>query len=130
MFFVNVFSSFLETADQSYDALQQEMMNLVKSEAELALITIMDFSYKQDPWLWDMEWRIASQKTIKGRRMKEIHGEDSDVAQLFHDGFPTWYQDLADSKDGVSFINLSTSKRVVPKLLRLTWKGKYLNPIG
>ena len=99
------------------------MIDLVKSEAELALMMIMDFSYKQDPWLWDLEWKIGSQKNIKGRRMKTIHDPTSDLGQLFEDGFPTWYQDLADEKDGVQFVNLSTSKRVVPKLLRLTWKG-------
>ena len=78
----------------------------------------------QDPWLWDLDWKIASQKTIKGRRMTEIHQTDTDLGQLFEEGFPSWYQDLADLKDGkVPFINYSTSKRAVAKLLRLTWKG-------
>ena len=56
--------------------------------------------------------------------MTEIHQTDTDLGQLFEEGFPSWYQDLADLKDGkVPFINYSTSKRAVAKLLRLTWKG-------
>lgn len=78
----------------------------------------------QDPWLWDLDWKISSQKTIKGRRMTEIHKADTDLGQLFEVGYPAWYQDLADVKDGkVPFLNFSTSKRAVAKLLRLTWKG-------
>ena len=52
-----------------------------------------------------MEWKIASQKTIKGRRMKEIHEPSSDIGQLFEEGYPSWYQDLADTKEGQSFID-------------------------
>ena len=47
-----------------------------------------------------MEWKIASQKTIKGRLMKDVHEITSDLGQLFEDGYPTWYQELADSKVG------------------------------
>ena len=139
----NCWETFLRTADKTYDSMQLEMMDLVKAEAELSLMLIMDCSYKQvsqlsaltnqcrtwrkclqDPWLWDMEWKIASQKCIKGRRMTEIHKTDTDLGQLFEDGYPSWYQDLADLKDGkVPFLNFSTSKRAVAKLLRLTWKG-------
>ena len=119
----NCWSQFLSSADKMYDDLQQEMIDLIRSEAELSLMTIMDYSYKQDPWLWDLEWKFASQKSIKGRRMKNIHDGNSDLGQLFEEGFPTWYQDLADEKDGVCYLNISTSKKVVPKLLRLTWKG-------
>ena len=56
--------------------------------------------------------------------MTEIHTADSDLGQLFEEGYPTWYQDLADVKDGMDpFLKFSTSKRAVAKLLRLTWKG-------
>ena len=48
-----------------------------------------------------MEWKIASQKTIKGRLMKDVHESTSDLGQLFEDGYPTWYQELADSKVGI-----------------------------
>ena len=50
-----------------------------------------------------MEWKIASQKTIKGRLMKDVHDGTSDLGQLFEDGYPTWYQELADSKVGIIF---------------------------
>ena len=43
----NCWANFLETANQTYDNMQDEMMDLVKSEAELSLMMIMDSSYKQ-----------------------------------------------------------------------------------
>ena len=56
--------------------------------------------------------------------MEEIHLQNTDLSQLFEEGYPSWYQDLADLKDDkVPFMNFSTSKRAVAKLLRLTWKG-------
>ena len=56
--------------------------------------------------------------------MEEIHLENTDLRQLFEEGYPSWYQDLADVKDEkVPYINFSTSKRAVAKVLRLTWKG-------
>ena len=120
----NCWENFLDTANKTYKSMEDEMMELVKTEAEISLMMIMDSSYKQDPWLWDMEWKIASVRTIKGRLMKEIHAQDTDLRQLFEEGYPRWYQDLADEKDDkVPYLNLSTSKRAVAKLLRLTWKG-------
>ena len=43
----NCWDTFLRTADQTYDLMQDEMMELVKAEAELSLMLIMDCSYKQ-----------------------------------------------------------------------------------
>ena len=119
----NCWENFITTAAETYKNMEQEMMKLVETEAELAIMMIMDSSYKHDPWLWDLEWKIASKRTIKARRMKVIHEDKIDIEQLFEGGYPTWYQDLADEEDGKAFLNLSTGKRVVPKLLRLTWKG-------
>ena len=119
----NCWDEFLESADTAYDEMQGEMASLIKTEAELALMTIMDNGFRHDPWLWDLEWKIASQKTIKGRLMRDVHSAESDIGLLFEDGYPSWYQDLVESKNGGGHLNLSTNKRVVPKLLRLTWKG-------
>ena len=114
---------FLDSADSAYEDMQGEMGESIRGEAELALMTIMDNGFRHDPWLWDLEWKLGSQKTIKGRLMKDVHSPDSDMGLIFEDGYPTWYQDLVESKNGAGHLNLSTSKKVVPKLLRLTWKG-------
>ena len=76
--------------------MQGEMGSLIKTEAELALMTIMDNGFRHDPWLWDLEWKIASQKTIKGRLMRDVHSAESDIGLLFEDGYPSWYQDLVE----------------------------------
>jgi len=115
--------NFIKSSNDAYTDLEKEMMKLVETEAELAVKMIMDSSYKNDPWLWNLEWKIASKKTIKGRRMNKIHEKKVNLLEMFEDGYPAWYQDLSDEDDGRVFMNLSTGKRVVPKLLRLTWKG-------
>ena len=119
----NCWDEFLDSADTAYDDMQGEMVTCIREEAELALMTVMDNGFRRDPWLWDLEWKLASQKTIKGRLMKDVHCPDSDMGLLFEEGYPTWYQDLVESKNGAGHLNLSTGKKVVPKLLRLTWKG-------
>ena len=43
----NCWDRFLAAADASYDALQDELIGLVRTEAELALMLIMDLTYKQ-----------------------------------------------------------------------------------
>ena len=114
---------FQEQAEAAYRHLEKELMLEVESEAREALKSIMNYSYKKDLWLWDLEWKLASKRTIKGRILTEIHKED-DLGNLFSAGFPTWYQDLADTAhEHQPVLNLSTSKRAVPKLLRLTWQG-------
>ena len=114
---------FIGTAENSYRETERQVMKLVEVEAEAALQTYQDSVHTQDPWLWDLEWKIASKKTIKARRIAAIHLDKEILAQQFQGGVPTWYQELADETDGRPFLNLSTSKRAVPKLLRLTWKG-------
>ena len=114
---------FQEQAEAAYRDLEKELMLEVESEAKEALKSIMNYSYKKDPWLWDLEWKLASKRTIKGRILAEIHKED-ELGNLFSAGFPAWYQDLADTDhENQPVLNLSTSKRAVPKLLRLTWQG-------
>ena len=43
----NCWETFLRTAERTYDSMQEEMMKLVKTEAEISLMMIMDCSYKQ-----------------------------------------------------------------------------------
>ena len=43
----NCWETFLSTAARTYDSMQDEMMELVKAEAELSLMLIMDCSYKE-----------------------------------------------------------------------------------
>ena len=114
---------FQEQAESAYRNLEKELMLEVETEAREALKSIMNYSYKKDPWLWDLEWKLASKRTIKGRILSDIH-KDDELGKLFSAGFPTWYQDLADTDhENQPMLNLSTSKRAVPKLLKLTWEG-------
>ena len=100
---------FQNEAEGAYRSLEREMMTELGRECREAVMEVMDHSWRRDPWLWDLEWGLASRKTIKGRLMDQIHGEDSHLQQLFTVGFPAWYQDLAAlDHDGQPFLNLST----------------------
>ena len=116
---------FQENAETAYRNLEKDLMLEVDNEAKEALKSVMNYSYKRDPWLWDLDWKMASKRTIKGRILTEVHNkEDDELGKLFSAGFPAWYQDLADTDHkNQPIVNLSTSKRAVPKLLRLTWLG-------
>jgi len=115
---------FQAAAEAAYRHLEAAMMEGVQVEARAAVLAAQDFSYQRDPWLWDMEWGVASLRTIKGRIMAEVHRGDAELQAAFPAGFPTWYQELADTdRQGRPFLNLSAGKRAVPKLLRLTWLG-------
>ena len=96
------------------------MMNQLEVEVKRAVELANNGKYKNDPWLWNLDWKGASKKTKKRRYLDEILGEATD---LQNDKYPVWFQDLADEENGKAFLNITLSKRVVPKILRLTWKG-------
>ncbi|KAI9348171.1 DNA polymerase family A-domain-containing protein [Obelidium mucronatum] len=71
--------------------------------AENALLLRDGEKWKQDPWLKRLDWEPAS---ARGR---------------IFPGYPQWYRDLWDSKQ--KGIKITSSMRVAPYLLNLTWRG-------
>ncbi|KAJ3234698.1 DNA-directed DNA polymerase gamma mip1 [Chytriomyces hyalinus] len=61
------------------------------------------FAWQDDPWLKRLDWTPAS---LRGR---------------IFPGYPKWYRELWDSK--AKCIKISSSKRVSPYLLKLTWRN-------
>ena len=111
---------YLKDADAAYDQLEGVMMNQLKVEVKSAVELLNNNAFTRDPWLWDLNWKPGSRRTRRARFIDQLV-EEGEVGRLT--AYPTWFQELAEEEDGKCFLNITTSKRVVPKILRLTWKG-------
>lgn len=100
--------------------MDQEMQLLLEKEVWAAIALYQTQEYKKDPWLWDLEWKPAPYRGVKKQLILDLAGrlgkEETE--------FPTWFHLLINkTEDGQPYLDISTSKRFVPKVLRLTWKG-------
>ena len=117
-----------ETSDNLEGKIQESLMKLADDALEYAA----DEKYKNDPWLWDMDW---TEKNV--RHMSEFDPDDPNhsVPELSDKRIvivkrPTWYANLCPIRREFSRklmpgrpAKISTSMRATPKLMRLTWKG-------
>jgi DNA polymerase gamma 1 len=96
------------------------MQLLLEKEVWEALAQYKNEEYKKDPWLWDLDWkpgpRRGTKKPLLLDLVKKLGKEETE--------FPTWFHALINKdEEGQPYLDISTSKRFVPKVLRLTWKG-------
>ena len=119
------FFRYLESADAAFAALEQQMASSLVAEVEQAARLFSNSAYRRDPWLWDLDWRLGSKRCRAGRLAGELYAARPEFSAVFADqGYPAWFQELSDElEDGRPHLAVSTAKRVVPKVLRLTWKG-------
>ena len=100
--------------------MDKEMQELLEKEVWEALCLYKNNGYEKDPWLWDLDWTPAS---TRGKRRQLMLNLVSKVGREDTE-FPAWLQLLVnETEDGQPYLDISTSKRFVPKVLRLTWKG-------
>ncbi|XP_036398032.1 DNA polymerase subunit gamma-1 [Megalops cyprinoides] len=61
---------YLEEAQGTFEELQREMKKSLMNLADDACQLIQDESYKEDPWLWDLEWDVQEfkQKKLSGKK--------------------------------------------------------------
>ncbi|KAA0193631.1 hypothetical protein HAZT_HAZT004400 [Hyalella azteca] len=101
-------NKYIENADKQYFIMQTALTKKLGERAVDAL-KLRDGKYKKDPWLWNLDWTVMTKLKKKGKST------------------PNWYVKLCktsgDREGTPEPGNMSTSLRVVPKLLRLTWKG-------
>ncbi|KAK7086838.1 hypothetical protein SK128_016079 [Halocaridina rubra] len=102
-------TKYVEASESKYQMLERLLNEELVRQSQDALSFKENERYKQDPWLWNLDWSVP-----KGR-----------VRSL--PGYPTWYRKLcARTGERVGTPepeNMSTSLQVVPKVLRLTWNG-------
>lgn len=102
---------YAERAEEAYRSRVDDVEARLLRLAEKAIEDHMeDGSWASDPWLRHLDWDPVELKTNR---------ETS--RSLVVRGKPHWYADLWESSE--QRIRLTTSKRVVPYLLRLQWRG-------
>ncbi|CAH8443149.1 unnamed protein product [Schistosoma rodhaini] len=106
---------FQEKAESSYTENILRQKKLLMQLADQALAKYSNSQeYKNDPWLWDLDW---SKPKVKCKT--EV---DEKVSRL-----PKWYRDLIpkpvkDNLDSGPAL-LTAQMRIAPKLLKLCWQG-------
>ncbi|KAL3314036.1 hypothetical protein Ciccas_007357 [Cichlidogyrus casuarinus] len=77
-------------------------------------------AYKNDPWLWDLDWE--TNKRLANKPAEKLSEAENKLSKL-----PNWYTKLIEKPvldhvdDGPVLITLYQS--IAPKLLRLCWQG-------
>lgn len=56
---------YTQDSEDAYVDLESELTHSLKREADRACGSLMDNSYKDDPWLWDLDWSTNSLKVKK-----------------------------------------------------------------
>lgn len=138
---------YIDDCEQVFDDLQTESKLLLMRRADQACQLLHEERYKEDVWMWDQDWGV---KELKLRQMKSSALADTSLENKFQylfdtkeylpavrvllPGYPNWYRKLCtkpdSSPDWVPGPHLiSTSMRITPKLLHLTWEGYPLHYI-
>ncbi len=91
------FMRYLEDAEAAYEALEQELVSSLVVEVEQAVEHFSGGAYRQDPWLWNLDWRPASTRSRSGRLLHQIYAnrpefQASLLAGKAGTGFPAWFQ--------------------------------------
>ncbi|KAL2094145.1 hypothetical protein ACEWY4_011457 [Coilia grayii] len=95
---------YLEDAQDTYEALQREMKASLMRLADDACQLLEDHRYREDPWLWDLDWNVqefkqkkATQKKRKAVKTEECKPPAISAADLEKDPGPPSEEEL----DGV-----------------------------
>lgn len=112
---------YLADSNAAYVKLEHRIQEALEREVRCAVTLLQGGRYKRDPWLWSLDWTPASSRTRRRRFLDRIVARDGFTPL---EKYPTWFQELAEEEvDGEAYLAITTSKRVVPNILRLTWKG-------
>ncbi|CAL8135393.1 unnamed protein product [Orchesella dallaii] len=107
---------YISQSEGVFNACEMEIKAILMQKAEEALELLKDERYKDDPWLWNLDWKIP-----KKRKSKTQSTLDETPS------FPAWYRKLLYKENDSDYLpgpaKISTSMQLVPKILRLTWFG-------
>ncbi|CAD5121345.1 DgyrCDS9868 [Dimorphilus gyrociliatus] len=138
---------YILNSEKAYNSLNGKVLEILMDEADNALKLTQE-KYTNDPWLHDLNWtvKVVDEKKVnlKYKEMiKEMSSRDraekTRIAMKYSPllpkrcvhmvGYPEWYRELCPKHYEVSIqkpwgpSNISTLRRITPKLLRLTWDG-------
>ena len=119
------------------EELEHETHRLLGKQANESCQLLLGDKYKEDLWMWDQDWKQPGIRMKKPKRGVQLKQGCRDLREKFaplletcttmykiqprRPGYPKWYQDHC-SVDG-KIVDMTSSKKIVPKLLRLKWLG-------
>ncbi|XP_033491143.1 DNA polymerase subunit gamma-1 [Epinephelus lanceolatus] len=83
---------YLEDAQDIYEELQREMKKSLMTLADDACQLLQDDRYKEDPWLWDLEWDVQEYKLKKIAASKKKQSKKAAETQAATP-LPDWEED-------------------------------------
>ncbi|XP_078113591.1 DNA polymerase subunit gamma-1 isoform X1 [Sander vitreus] len=83
---------YLEDSQDIYEELQKEMKKSLMTLADDACQLLQDDRYKEDPWLWDLEWDVQEFKLKKVAGSKKKHSKKAAETQAAAP-LPDWEED-------------------------------------
>ncbi|XP_015260964.1 PREDICTED: DNA polymerase subunit gamma-1 [Gekko japonicus] len=87
---------YLDEAQATYEELQKEMKKSLMNLADDACQLLHEERYKDDPWLWDLEWDLQEFKQKKkktGKKKKNQDGDDVPPKALEKASMLEWQED-------------------------------------
>jgi len=132
---------YIERSESMFHNVTNELKKSLIEAAEDTLKLLVHQRYKDDPWLWSLDWSLH--KTVsKGINQEELshvedfkqyvheitkHLSDKRRLQLHLPGYPKWYRDLCKRESDIDYkpgpCGISSQTKVTPSLLRMTWDG-------
>nr|XP_020470869.1 DNA polymerase subunit gamma-1 [Monopterus albus] len=83
---------YLEDSQDVYEELEREMKRSLMTLADDACQLLQDDRYKEDPWLWDLEWDVQEFKQKKVATSKKKHSKKAAEIQVATP-LPDWEED-------------------------------------
>ncbi|XP_067235717.1 DNA polymerase subunit gamma-1 [Chanodichthys erythropterus] len=85
---------YLEDAQATYDELQREMKKSLMTLADDACQLLEDDRYKDDPWLWDLDWDVQDFKQKKMPVSKKKAKQEAEATAAANENIPKdWDED-------------------------------------
>lgn len=122
---------YIDASNTTYDKILNNMKTSLMKVADDNLKWSEDDKFKNDVWLWDLEWKPKNVRTVPNFDPKDaefLAGVGKTQVKIKQ--YPTWYANLcpiirefSEKMPPGRPTKISTQMRVTPKLLRLTWKG-------
>ncbi|XP_013395097.1 DNA polymerase subunit gamma-1 isoform X2 [Lingula anatina] len=138
---------YLETAEEIYNNKQSERERMLIKIANDACSLLEGNRYKEDPWLWDLDWSIQNLRIKKTplsakKKAKSDKTEETTVdivskvlstknllykVSAHMPGYPLWFKKFCPKLGEVPWSYgptlITMRKNDTPKLMRMTWKG-------
>ncbi|XP_041853123.1 DNA polymerase subunit gamma-1 isoform X2 [Melanotaenia boesemani] len=83
---------YIEDSQDVYEELQREMKKSLMTLADDACQLLQDDKYKEDPWLWDLEWDVQEFKQKKVPASKKKHSKEGAETRITTP-LPDWEDD-------------------------------------